>query len=181
MSVEERGCSPSQTVGPFFHFGLTGNTALGCLAGDDAAGERIRLHIRMLDGDGLAVSDGMIELWQANAEGNYDDPRFCGFGRLETDADGVCVFDTIRPGAVAPDGAAHVTAAHINISVFARGLLARLCTRIYFADDPALDADPILSLVPPARRSTLIAQREGDMWVFEIRLQGERETVFFDL
>jgi protocatechuate 3,4-dioxygenase alpha subunit len=155
-------------------------------------GERIRIRLRLLDGDGQPVPDGMIELWQADASGKYNhpadtqepapDPAFCGFGRLATDADGTCLFDTIRPGPV-PDGHGGCQASHINISVFARGLLGRLCTRLYFDGDPLLDGDGILSLVPANRRQTLVATRDAasGIWNFDIHLQGERETVFFDI
>jgi len=106
-------CIPSQTIGPFYHFGLTTNQALGCLATAEAKGEHIRIRFRVLDGDGAPVPDGMIELWQADASGKYHhpadtqekepDPSFCGFGRLATDAGGACTFDSVRPGRV-PDG-----------------------------------------------------------------------------
>jgi len=184
---------PSQTVGPFFHLGLTGNSALGRLAGPEAKGERIRLRFRLLDGDGLPVPDGIIELWQADASGKYNhpadtqdrapDPAFCGFGRLATGADGICTFDTIRPGR-APDGLGTCQAAHISVSVFARGLLDRLSTRVYFAGDPALAEDPVLLRVPKDRRQTLMAQPDpmsAGCWEFDVHLQGERETVFFDI
>jgi protocatechuate 3,4-dioxygenase alpha subunit len=184
---------PSQTVGPFFHCGLTANSALGCLAGPAANGERIRLRFRLLDGDGLPVPDGILELWQADASGKYPhpadtreiaaDPAFCGFGRLATDADGRCTFDTVRPGRV-PDGQGGYQAAHVVVSVFARGLLGRLPTRVYFHGDPALAEDALLLRVPEDRRQTLIAQPDPaspGCWEFEIRLQGERETVFFDI
>jgi protocatechuate 3,4-dioxygenase alpha subunit len=184
---------PSQTIGPFYHLGLTSDPKLGCLIRPGVQGQRIRLRFRLLDGDGLPVPDGMIELWQADTSGKYDhpadtqdhkpDPAFRGFGRLATDAEGVCIFDTIYPGRV-PDGRGGCQAPHINVSVFARGLLSRLCTRVYFAGDPALAVDPVLALVPAERRPTLIAQpesrREGH-WNFEIWLQGEAETVFFDI
>ncbi len=180
--------APSQTVGPFFHLGLTTNAALGCMASAGAKGERIRLRLRLLDGDGKPVPDGMFELWQADASGKYDHPAdkqdktadaaFCGFGRLATQADGSCTFETIRPGATPGQ------APHINLSVFARGLLDRVCTRIYFAGDPALNADPVLTLVPESRRGTLLAQPDpaaAGTWNFDIRLQGESETVFFEV
>jgi protocatechuate 3,4-dioxygenase alpha subunit len=172
---------PSQTVGPFFHFGLTADRALGRVAGPEVRGERIRLRFTLLDGDGSPVPDGMIELWQADAEGRYQsDGTFCGFGRLATDAEGRCTFETVRPGRVA-DGHG-LQAAHINVSVFARGLSARLCTRVYFDGDTGLADDYVLALVPEWRRSTLLARCEGaGLWGFEIRLQGERETVFFDV
>ena len=184
--------TPSQTVGPFFEFGLTTNPALGCMALPAAKGEHIRIRFRLLDGDGQPVPDGMIELWQADASGRYQhpadsqaqepDPAFCGWGRLGTDADGTCTFETVRPGRT-PDGRGGCQASHINVSVFARGLLARLCTRAYFADDPMLGEDPVLRLVAADRRRTLIAQwnAASGYWSFEIRLQGEGETVFFDV
>jgi protocatechuate 3,4-dioxygenase alpha subunit len=187
------GPLPSQTVGPFFHFGLTAHTALGCMAGPEAQGERMRLRFRLCDGDGVPVPDGIIELWQADAAGKYDhledtweqapDPAFCGFGRLATGTDGSCAFDTVRPGRT-PDGNGGWQAAHIVVSVFARGLLGRLCTRVYFDGDPALAEDAVLMRVPTDRRQTLIARRDRESpecWEFEIHLQGERETVFFDL
>jgi protocatechuate 3,4-dioxygenase alpha subunit len=185
-------CSPSQTIGPFYHFALTDNAALGCLTRPEAQGERIRLRIGLFDGDGLPAPDGMLELWQADASGRYDhpadtqdrppDPAFCGFGRLATDCAGGCIFETVYPGRV-PDGRGGRQAPHINVSVFARGLLDRLCTRIYFADDAALADDLVLSLVPEERRHTLLARRDPEqpsVWNFTIRLQGADETVFFD-
>lgn len=193
MKRDRLCCLPSQTIGPFYHFGLTANAALGCLARPDANGERIRVHFRLLDGDGAPVPDGMIEIWQADASGKYDhpedtqerapDPAFCGFGRLATDADGCCAFDTVYPGRV-PDGWGGCQASHLNLSVFARGLLARLCTRVYFEGDAALGEDPVLALIPEERRHTLLAQRDAarpEQWNFEIHLQGELETVFFDI
>lgn len=193
MSRDRLCCLPSQTIGPFYHFGLTTNAALGCLARADAKGERVRLRFRLLDGDGLPVPDGMIELWQADAAGRYDhpadtqerapDPAFRGFGRLATGDDGCCLFDTIYPGRV-PDGRGGCQASHINVSVFARGLLGRLCTRVYFEGDPGLGADPVLAVVPEERRRTLLARRDeahAGQWNFEIHLQGPEETVFFDI
>jgi protocatechuate 3,4-dioxygenase, alpha subunit len=181
----------SQTVGPFFHFGLADNASLGCLAGPDTSGERMRLRISVLDGDGLPVPDALVELWQADANGVYvrpadaahvlSPPGFSGFGRLPTGADGSCIFETIRPGRV-PDDRGGLQASHINVCLFARGLLRQLYTRIYVDDAARLDADPVLLLVPKDRRETLIARAGADgMWCFDIRLQGERETVFFDL
>jgi protocatechuate 3,4-dioxygenase alpha subunit len=193
MSRERLHGLPSQTVGPFYHLGLTANTALGCLARPEAKGDHIRLSFRLLDGDGAPIPDGMIELWQADAAGKYEqpddtrdqepNPAFCGFGRLATDTDGSCRFDTVYPGRV-PDGRGGWQASHINVSVFARGLLGRLCTRVYFEGDPALAQDAVLALVPEDRRHTLIARRDSThpaQWNFEIRLQGEQETVFFDI
>ena len=180
----------SQTVGPFFHLGLTDRRNLGKIAADDTPGQHIWLHCRVLDGDGQPVPDAMIELWQADSEGHYSHPEnpaangaFRGFGRLPTDEEGTCVFETIRPGRVpASDG--RFQAPHINVSVFARGLLKRLATRIYFAQEPSNEADPILSLVPTDRRSTLMARpdpHDSATWRFQVRLRGERETVFFDV
>jgi protocatechuate 3,4-dioxygenase alpha subunit len=170
--------TPSQTVGPFFDFSLTPDTTYGRVFPDSAS--RIRLAMRVLDGAGGPVSDAMVEIWQA-----CDDPgRGAGFGRLGTREDGSCEFDTVRP-CDPPEGAAH-----INICLFARGLLRHLHTRLYFADDPRVASDSVLALVPEARRSTLIAQRgSGDaaaddgrpVYSFEIHLQGPRETVFFDV
>jgi len=184
----------SQTVGPFFNFGLTANRCLGILAREGAEGERIRLEFRVVDGDGSPTpGDSMIELWQADAGGRYAhaldprsgdaDPNFSCFGRLETGTDGVCVFDTVRPGRVAGEGGT-LQAPHINVIVFARGLLKHLYTRVYFAGDPANAEDPVLALVPEKRRQTLLARPVPDqpnLWHIDIRLQGEGETVFFDV
>jgi len=186
--------SASQTVGPFFNFALTSNPHLGNLAGEGAEGERIRLTVRVVDGDGVpAPGDALIELWQANSRGCYAhpldpreaerDPHFYGFGRLETDANGECVFETIKPGLV-PDGNGGMQAPHINVIVLARGLLKHLYTRIYFAGEPANARDAALAQVPEYRRETLLAQPAAGQpksWHFEIRLLGEAETVFFDV
>ena len=163
----------SQTVGPFFNFGLTTDVRLGVLKGE---GERIRVEFRVVDGEGVPTpGDSMIELWQADAQGSYGNV-VQGFGRLETQHNGTCVFETVKPGRV--DG----QAPHINVLVFARGLLKHLHTRLYFAGDPANAEDRVLALVPEARRATLLArQKEPGLWCMEIRLQGENETVFFDV
>jgi protocatechuate 3,4-dioxygenase alpha subunit len=178
----------SQTVGPFFNFGLTTNATLGRLAPPGLEPELIRLSFRVIDGDAdPAPGDAMIELWQADSAGRYPhplDPRcgqtgaFHGFGRLETDLDGCCTFETVKPGSV--DG----QAPHINVLVFARGLLRHLHTRVYFEGAPANAADPVLALVPEERRATLMARRcasDPEAWSFDIVLQGDRETVFFDV
>ncbi len=181
----------SQTVGPFFHFGLADHATLGCLVRPDTRGERIRLRIRVFDGDGAPLPDALVELWQADADGVYvrpDDPKdvlappgFCGFGRLPTGADGACVFETIRPGQVR-DAQGRPQASHINVCLFARGLLRQVYTRIYFEGDEALETDAVLALVPEDRRQTLLARRhESGEWLFDVRLQGNGETVFFDL
>ena len=175
--------SGSQTVGPFFHFGLTTNTALGRLVRPDTPGERIRLRIRVLDGDGAPVPDALVEIYQADAAGRYAQPAFPGFGRLPTDGDGRLVFDTIKPGAV-PDAPGGVQAPHVNVCILARGLLRQVYTRVYFHGDAGLAADPLLAIVPEERRPTLLAtpaDDEAGAWEFVVRLQGDRETVFFDL
>ncbi len=182
----------SQTVGPFFNFALTTDLSLGTLAREGVEGERIRLKLRVVDGEGApAASDAMIELWQADSLGRYAhaaDPRageadknFYGFGRLETDSGGVCVFETVKPGRV-PDGRGGMQAPHINVTVFARGLLKQLYTRLYFDGDPANSGDAVLALVPQDRLATLLARPcAPDTWFIEIRLQGDAETVFFDV
>jgi protocatechuate 3,4-dioxygenase alpha subunit len=184
---------PSQTVGPFFHLGCTQHQSVGTLVNANTKGERIQLVCRVFDGDGIAVPDAMIEIWQANAEGRYNHPEdmqennlessFRGFGRLATNDEGVCSFVTIRPGQVpASDGT--LQASHINVSVFARGVLARLATRIYFAGDPATLKDYVLALVPAERHNTLLARQVPDRpheWYFDIHLCGKHETVFFDI
>src|SRR5262249_1832002 len=156
--------TPSQTVGPFFDFCLTPDTTHGTLFPDSAS--RIRLLVRVLDGEGEPVPDAVVEIWQTcDVPGGE-----CAFGRLGTHAHGSCEFDTFRPHDPADLGAAH-----INICLFARGLLHHLHTRLYFAGDPRLVTDPALALVPKARRGTLVAHPVGeskDRWTFDIRLQG---------
>jgi protocatechuate 3,4-dioxygenase alpha subunit len=183
MADEKRlVASPSQTIGPFLHVGFEHQIELRTLGGA-ATVEAGRLHLRIqvLDGAGDPLDDALVEIWQA-APGRSDassaDVR--NWGRASTDATGWCAFETFRPEpGVAEDG--RVVAAHINICVFARGLLRHVFTRCYFSGDPALTADPVLELVPPARRETLVA-RPGDAgWTFQIRMQGPDETVFFDL
>jgi protocatechuate 3,4-dioxygenase alpha subunit len=172
MSADESPlvASPSQTVGPFFRVGPGKTNRLGRMVEADAPGEHISLRVRVVDGHGQPVDDSLVELWQ----------RDVGFGRLGTEADGSCVFDTVRPGSAG--ATEREGAAHIDLCVFARGLLRHLYTRVYFGGDPALQRDPILALVPADRRGTLLAQRtDGGTWEFVIRLQGDRETVFFDL
>jgi protocatechuate 3,4-dioxygenase alpha subunit len=181
-------------VGPFFHLGCTAAHAVSCLADSGAPGERLRLFCRVLDGDGVPVPDAMLELWQADATGKYhhpddpqekaaEDPRCHGFGRLGTDRDGICVFETVKPGRV-PGNHGSLQAPHLSVSVFARGVLQRLATRIYFGGDPANAEDPILALVPAQRRKSLLAVADSSRptdWRFDIRLCGDGETVFFDV
>jgi protocatechuate 3,4-dioxygenase alpha subunit len=184
--------TPSQTVGPFFHLGLT--TAEHCIrqiAGPHTRGERVFLTCRVLDGVGAPVPDAMIEIWQADAEGRYVSageiqgagPSWHGFGRMPTDENGACEFETVKPGRV-PGQDNVLQAPHLEVAIFARGLLKQLFTRIYFQDDPANQQDPVLGLVPEERRETLIAQGDPERpghWLFNIYLQGERETAFFDV
>ena len=191
--------TPSQTVGPFFAYGLTpeqygyGHKSIAgpVLTAPDTHGERIRVEGRVLDGDGDPVGDAMVEIWQADAQGRYAhpaDPRgsnlpFTGFGRAGTgaDPDNRFVFETVKPGAVG-DG----QAPHLNVILFMRGLLSHVYTRIYFSDEAdANAADPVLAALPESRRETLIAERvetpHGPVYRFDIHMQGEHETVFFDV
>ena len=185
----------SQTVGPFFSPALLREDARhNVLTKPETVGNRIRIEGRVLDGDGLSIPDAMVEIWQANASGRYNhpadqgpadlDPSFTGFGRSGTDENGDYWFETIKPGAV-PFDAMHLQAPHINVTIFARGLLNHLVTRIYFADDPANVSDPVLQRVPENRRATLLARREqsenATIYRFDIVLQGENETAFFNV
>jgi protocatechuate 3,4-dioxygenase alpha subunit len=181
--------SGSQTVGPYLHIGLTWlNTTR--IAGPAAKGERVTVQGRLVDGDGAGVNDGLIEIWQANAEGKYAHPEdrqkkalengFRGFGRIPTDAHGNFRFTTIKPGRV-PGRGGKLQAPHLSVTVFMRGLLKQLSTRIYFPGDPAIAQDPALKLVPAARRGTLVARRRSkNVLEWNIVLQGKDETVFFD-
>ncbi len=181
----------SQTVGPYFSIGLT-RLKKADLAGPGISGERITIVGRVLDGDRKPVLDALIEIWQANSHGKYAhpadeqnkpiEPGFQGYGRIPVDESGRFSFTTIKPGAVpGPDGKAQ--APHIAVSVFMRGLLRRLVTRIYFPDEPANGGDFVLNLVEPERRATLIAKKNApEIGTFEwnVILQGLDETVFFD-
>jgi len=200
--------TPSQTVGPFFAYGLSpkgrcqwdpnGTYSWKETVGDnlvtpDAAGEKIRIEGCITDGDGMPINDAMIEIWQADAQGRYASPRddrarpntqFKGFGRSATDKNGVYSFDTIKPGAVpGPNG--QQQAPHIVVCIYSRGMLRQVYTRLYFEGEAANNADPILKLVPAERRGTLIAHKESRggqaLFRFDIRVQGEGETVFFDI
>ncbi len=191
------GITPSQTVGPFFHYGLTPGEAYshvpvsvdGQVAAPGTPGETIVLTGRVIDGAGEPVPDAMIEIWQADSDGRYAHPRdgrarasntFLGFGRSDTTSDGTYRFVTVKPGrAPGPGGAAQ--APHILVAVYGRGMLKQLFTRVYFEDEPSNAEDAVLALVPADRRSTLIARRDGDTFTLDIRLQGEGETVFFDV
>jgi len=181
----------SQTVGPFFALGLAWLNR-DALAPPGVSGERVTVEGRVLDGDAAPVPDALIELWQANAHGRYAhpedaqdkplEPAFSGYGRIPTDADGRFRFTSVKPGAV-PGPGGRPQAPHVAVSVFTRGLLRRLVTRIYFPDEPANAQDFVLGLVEPERRPTLIAKPTGRPGSFEwnVVLQGRGETVFFDL
>jgi protocatechuate 3,4-dioxygenase alpha subunit len=181
----------SQTVGPFFLIGLE-RMSQENLAPPGVFGERIEIVGRVIDGDGAPVPDAVIEIWQANTHGKYAhpedlqekpiEPQFRGYGRSATDDDGKFHFTTIKPGRVpAPDGT--LQAPHLAVSVFMRGLLIRLVTRIYFPNDPANDQDFALNLVEAPRRGTLIAKKAAgkpSLLEWNVVLQGPDETVFFD-
>lgn len=186
-----RGLTPFQTVGPFFAVGLTGAGAED-MASESTAGRCVSIDGRVLDGGGQPVPDAVVEIWQADSSGDYpgalpdaDSPSsrrggFRGFGRSGTDMEGRFRFQTVLPGRV--QGVTGLQAPHLLVGVLARGILTRLLTRIYFSDQPANDADDILQKVPHDRRATLIARRTGeDRYRFDIVLQGEGETVFFDV
>jgi protocatechuate 3,4-dioxygenase alpha subunit len=195
MSLKQ---TPSQTVGPYFAYGLTAeqygydfnSLAGGNLLDEDTEGERIHIVGRVLDGEGKPVDDAMIEIWQADSQGRYAhpaDPRgsnlaFKGFGRFGTgtDPEHRFIFDTVKPGAVEGQ------APHITMCVMCRGMLSHAFTRIYFSDEAEANAgDAVLGTVPQDRRDTLVASREetpaGIVYRFDVHLQGDRETVFFDL
>jgi protocatechuate 3,4-dioxygenase alpha subunit len=185
--------TPSQTVGPYFQIAMSGAREIPRIAGQAVPGERVKLVCTIFDRDGTALDDAMIEIWQANAHGKYNhpadkqpkpvDPAFLGFGRVSSNSEGICVFETIKPGRV-PGCGKTTQAPHLEVSVFGRGVLKRLATRIYFAGDPANEEDPVLALVPKARRKTLMAQPiagEPGAWRFDVHLSGSRETVFFDV
>lgn len=201
--------TPSQTVGPFFAYGLTpkgrnkwdpnGTYSWKETAGDnlitpDATGQKIHIEGCISDGDGLPINDAMLEIWQADSQGRYlhargqaprPNAKFTGFGRSATDRQGMFGFDTIKPGAVmGADGKPQ--APHIVFCIFSRGMLRQVYTRLYFSDEAAANAaDPILALVPADRRGTLIAHKQPGEGVpvyrFDIRVQGDNETVFFDI
>ncbi len=200
--------TPSQTVGPYFAYGLTPdnrcqwdpnghyswkNTVDGNLITPDATGQKIRIEGVVFDGDGKPINDAMIEIWQADAQGRYASPQdkralpntqFKGFGRSATDKDGLFVFDTIKPGSV-PGPGGKPQAPHIVVCIFSRGMLRQVYTRLYFSDEAANATDPILTLVPEDRRGTLIAHKQAGtepaLYRFDVRVQGDNETVFFEV
>ena len=185
--------TPSQTAGPFFHYVLTPEQSrypyhgLTGPAPADASvpGQRIKLVGTVIDGQGQPMADALIELWQADSLGRYAHPAdarssnvgFKGFGRCATDAKGQYCFDTIKPGAIG-DG----QAPHITFIIFTRGGQNHLYTRVYFPDESDANArDTVLQAVPAARRGTLVASRYDDGYRQDIRVQGDGETVFFDV
>lgn len=194
--------TPSQTAGPYVHIGLAPNFAeiggvyprdLGAaLVDDKTRGERITINGRIIDGTGTPLKDAMVEIWQADADGLYNspseprgtaDPHFAGWGRCATDMEtGEFRFETVKPGRVPyPDG--RLMAPHVSFWIVARGINLGLNTRMYFADEDKANAeDPVLARIEHKTRiPTLIAPREGDIYTFDIHLQGEKETVFFDI
>lgn len=187
------GITPSQTVGPYLELGLP--WADGPFVVPPATAGAVRISGQVLDGTGAPLPDAVIETWQADPDGRFDhpdDPRgaakpavagFRGFGRSTTDSEGRYEIVTVRPGPLpTPDGGTE--APHLDVSVFARGMLDRTVTRIYFPDEAAAnEADPVLTAIAdPGRRATLIAEADADGQLrFDIRLQGDRETVFFDV
>jgi protocatechuate 3,4-dioxygenase alpha subunit len=179
----------SQTIGPYLHIGMTWLVD-GAMAGEGVSGERVTVTGRVIDADRKPVTDAMLEIWQANAHGKYDhpedtrdlplEPGFSGFGRVVTDDEGRFRFSTIKPGPV-PGADDRPQAPHLNVTLFMRGLMRHLITRMYFPD-PANDADAVLQSVPQARRATLVAKPADGRGALEwdVVLQGEGETVFFD-
>ena len=170
----------SQTVGPYLHIGMTWLVTEN-LASRNVPGERIAIEGRVLDGDGKPVNDASVEIWQADAKGKYGAKGFRGFGRSNTDAKGRFRFKTIKPGRV-PGRDGTLQAPHIAVNIFMRGQLKQLVTRIYFEGEKANEIDPVLARIEdPARRQTLVAKRTANGYRFDIRIQGEGETVFFDM
>ena len=179
----------SQTIGPYLRIGLEW-MQIEELAPRGVAGERVTISGRVIDADGLPVNDAAVEIWQANSHGRYASPEdkqdkpleaaFRGYGRSLTDDEGAFRFSTIKPGRV-PGPGNRMQAPHLNVTLFMRGLLKQLVTRMYFPDDAANAADPVLALVPAERRATLIARRVGEGALeWNVILQGKGETVFFD-
>jgi protocatechuate 3,4-dioxygenase alpha subunit len=185
--------TPSQTVGPFFHLGFDRLHRNNLVPHGTPADHQITIHGKVCDADLAAVPDAVLEIWQADAQGEYPSrslgPReaasvFRGFGRIPTDDAGEFHFTTIKPSAVRDKETGTLQAPHIVVTIFMRGLLRHLHTRIYFPGDAHNDADPVLHHVPAPRRATLIAQTTSqapNKFEWNVVLQGENETVFFDL
>jgi protocatechuate 3,4-dioxygenase, alpha subunit len=194
--------TPSQTAGPYVHIGCTPNFCeitgvyendLGIsMVNDKTLGERITLRGRVFDGTGTPLRDALLEIWQADAEGLYNspselrgtaDPNFTGWGRCPTDMETAEYrFETVKPGQV-PFKDGRMMAPHVTVWIVARGINIGLQTRIYFDDEKeANDKDPILQRIEHRNRvPTLIAKRDGSSYVFDIYLQGDKETIFFDV
>jgi protocatechuate 3,4-dioxygenase, alpha subunit len=179
----------SQTIGPFLRIGLEW-MVIEDLAPQGVAGAPLQLQGRVVDGDGRPVNDAAIEIWQADSHGRYAsgedkqdkplDGGFRGYGRSLTDEGGGFRFRTIKPGRV-PGPQGRLQAPHLVVTIFMRGLLKQLVTRVYFPGEPANAEDPVLGLVPEKRRATLIAQKKGEgVLEWNVVLQGSNETVFFD-
>jgi protocatechuate 3,4-dioxygenase alpha subunit len=186
----------SQTVGPFFHLGMVYLEHDNFVA-ENVVGDRVTIRGRVLDGEGNVVPDAVLEIWQADSSGRYQSevfphnsaaPRFLGFGRVETNDNGEFSFTTIKPGCV-PSPGGSLQAPHLVVTLFSRGLLKALLTRLYFPDEPANAEDSVLKLVPPERRSTLMAEPSGErsstnvhgkVFDWNIVMQGRGETVFFE-
>ena len=180
-----------QTVGPFFSIGLS-RLSQADLAVPHVQGNHIKVQGRMFDGDLRPIPDALIEIWQANAHGKYAHPDdkqdkpleqgFSGYGRIPTDDEGRFQFSTIKPGAV-PGPTGRLQAPHLVVGLIMRGLLKRLCTRIYFPDESSNNDDTILQSIPPPRRETLLLRASAEqsgLFNWDIHTQGQDETVFFE-
>jgi protocatechuate 3,4-dioxygenase, alpha subunit len=187
MAETTSATTPSQTVGPFFHYALPYDAGPRLVA-DDAPGA-IRVAGVVLDGEGAPVPDALVEIWQADTDGKfceqpgiYDEPTgFRGFGRCATDENGRYEFVTVKPAGV-PTAEGEAQAPHIAMTVFARGMLRQVVTRVYFDDEPAANGtDPLLQRVEADRVGTLVAARTEGGYRFDVRMQGDRETVFLDV
>ncbi|MDD9907877.1 MAG: protocatechuate 3,4-dioxygenase subunit alpha [Rhodospirillaceae bacterium] len=179
----------SQTIGPFYNFALLGGAdndlTRRSKGGPQAAGEVVEIKGRVIDGDGAPCACALVEVWQADADGRYGpdrDPNFAGFGRTLTDNDGYYTFTTVLPGPVPGKGNSW-QAPHMSMSLHSGGLLKQVNTRLYFPDDDANADDPVLSgIEDDGQRSTLVARAAGEgRYEFDVILQGEGETVFFQL
>jgi protocatechuate 3,4-dioxygenase alpha subunit len=184
--------TPSQTVGPFFHLGLLTGTE-NVLVNEQTAGQRIRIVGTVYDGQSLPVVDALVEIWQPDAQGYFNHPadphcsladkHFHGFGRAGTTGGGRFEFMTVKPGPT-PGRNGQLQAPYVDVRLFARGMLIHAVTRLYFSDEAANASDPLLTSIDPERRATLIALREESAslptYRFDIRLQGDNETVFFE-
>jgi protocatechuate 3,4-dioxygenase alpha subunit len=191
IATEIFGLAASQTIGPFFQIGFE-DLYQTDLTVPGLTGTIITISGKIFDADRVAVPDALVEIWQANSFGKYAhhddyqdkplDPGFTGFGRCPTNSEGTFKFRTVKPGAV-PSSTEAPQAPHINVSIFMRGLLNRLVSRIYFSGDERNGADEVLGLVDPARRSTLFARPDPfnlNAYRWDVVLQGPHETVFFD-